>query len=304
MIMPQPKRSINCIRKRWCGAKVRGLVAMLWNSRPWNGCIGITTPVRIRTVKTLLQCSSRITTILKSVGQRWLAYRYELSTELGAIHGVDEHVWRHTPFGSKYVTVIIDLTPIRDRTGPSRLLDIVEGRSKKAFKTWLAAQSQAFRHGIEDIAMNGFAGYKSAAAEEQPDAVPVMDPFHVVALAGGAVERCRQRIQQETLGHRRRSGDPLYGVRRVLLTGANLLTQKQVDRLDAVLAAEEHTPVDVTWWVYQRVVGTYRDPDRVRGRARMQAVITSLAVGVPAALSELTTLGRTLKRRAADVLAY
>ncbi|WP_298417078.1 NAD(+)--rifampin ADP-ribosyltransferase [Brevibacterium sp.] len=39
----------------------------------------------MRTVKTLLQCSSRITTILKSVGQRWLAYRQELSTELGAI---------------------------------------------------------------------------------------------------------------------------------------------------------------------------------------------------------------------------
>ena len=40
--------------------------------------------------------------------------------------------------GDKYVTVIIDLTPIRDGTGPSRLLDMVEGRSKQAFKTWLA----------------------------------------------------------------------------------------------------------------------------------------------------------------------
>jgi transposase len=218
--------------------------------------------------------------------------------------GVDEHVWRHTPFGSKYVTVIIDLTPIRDKTGPSRLLDIVEGRSKKVFKTWLAGQSQAFRWDVEDIAMDGFAGYKSAAAEELPDATPVMDPFHVVALAGGAVERCRQRIQQETLGHRGRSGDPLYGIRRVLLTGANLLTPKQTSRLEVVLAAEEHTQVDVTWWVYQRVVAAYRDPDRTRGRARMQAVITSLSAGVPAALTELTTLGRTLKRRAVDVLAY
>src|SRR5699024_7659394 len=99
--------------------------------------------------------------------------------------GVDEHVWRHTPFGSKYVTVIIDLTAIRDRTAPSRLLDIFEGRSKKVFKTWLAAQSLKFRHGVEDIAMDGFAGYKSAGAEELPDAVPVMDPFHVVELAGG-----------------------------------------------------------------------------------------------------------------------
>lgn len=44
--------------------------------------------------------------------------------------GVDEHVWRHTRRGDKYVTVIIDLTGIRDRTGPARLLDMVEGRSK------------------------------------------------------------------------------------------------------------------------------------------------------------------------------
>lgn len=39
--------------------------------------------------------------------------------------GVDEHVWRHTRRGDKYVTVIIDLTPIRDGTGPARLLDMV-----------------------------------------------------------------------------------------------------------------------------------------------------------------------------------
>ena len=55
--------------------------------------------------------------------------------------GVDEHVWRHTPYGDKYVTVILDLTPIRDRSGPSRLLDMVPGRSKGVFKTWLASQS-------------------------------------------------------------------------------------------------------------------------------------------------------------------
>src|SRR5215217_6833360 len=36
--------------------------------------------------------------------------------------GVDEHVWRHTRRGDKYVTVIIDLTGIREGTGPARLL--------------------------------------------------------------------------------------------------------------------------------------------------------------------------------------
>ena len=39
--------------------------------------------------------------------------------------GVDEHVWRHTRQGDKYVTVIIDLTPIRNGTGPSPTLPSV-----------------------------------------------------------------------------------------------------------------------------------------------------------------------------------
>ena len=36
----------------------------------------------------------------------------------------------------------------------------------------------------------------------------------------------------------------------------------------------------------------------------MQAVIDSLSSGVPKALTELARLGRTLKKRSADVLAY
>lgn len=91
--------------------------------------------------------------------------------------GVDEHVWCHTRFAGTYVTVIIDLTPVRKKTGPSRLLDMVEGRSKNVFKTWLAARPQGWRDGIEVVAMDGFAGFKTAASQELPDAVTVMDPL-------------------------------------------------------------------------------------------------------------------------------
>ncbi|BDB41120.1 hypothetical protein IWGMT90018_15660 [Mycobacterium kiyosense] len=66
--------------------------------------------------------------------------------------------------------------------------------------------------------MDGFGGYKTAATEELPDATAVMDPFHVVALAGLKLDLCRQRIQRPTCGHRGRTGDPLYGVRRSLRT--------------------------------------------------------------------------------------
>ena len=63
--------------------------------------------------------------------------------------GVDEHCWRHTRFGDKFVTVVIDLTPTRTDTGPSRLLAVLEGRSKKAFKTWLEEQDQGDRIEVE-----------------------------------------------------------------------------------------------------------------------------------------------------------
>ena len=218
--------------------------------------------------------------------------------------GVDEHVWRHTRHGDRFVTVIIDLTPVRDGSGPSRLLDMVEGRSKAAFKTWLASRPQAWRDGIEVVAMDGFSGFKTATSEELPDAVAVMDPFHVVRLAGDALDDCRRRTQQVTLGHRGRAGDPLYGARRTLHTGTKLLTPRQHQRLDTLFADDAHVDVETTWSVYQHMIAAYREPDRRRARDLMAAVIGSLSAGVPTALPELARLGRTLKKRAADVLAY
>jgi len=218
--------------------------------------------------------------------------------------GVDEHVWRHTRHGDKYVTVIIDLTSIRDRTGPARLLDMVEGRSKQAFLQWLAARPQAWRDAVEVVAMDGFTGFKTATSEQLPDAVAVMDPFHVVRLAGDALDSCRRRVQQDLHGHRGRTGDPLYGARRVLHTGVDLLTDRQTKRLNALFAPDVHVQVEATWRIYQQMIAAYRQPDRARGAMMMTKLIDALSCGVPAALTELKSLGRTLKRRAADVLAY
>ncbi len=174
--------------------------------------------------------------------------------------GVDEHVWRHTRRGDKYVTVIIDLTPVREKTGPARLLDMVEGRSKAVFKTWLAARPQHWRDGVEVVAMDGFTGFKTAAAEELPDAVTVMDPFHVMRLAGDALDECRRRTQRDTFGRRGRKDDPLYKARRTLHTGAGLLTEKQQARLEALFANEQHAEVEATWGTHQRMVTAYRKP--------------------------------------------
>ncbi|WP_363321988.1 ISL3 family transposase [uncultured Serinicoccus sp.] len=217
--------------------------------------------------------------------------------------GVDQHVWRHTRKGDKYVTVVIDLTLVRDGTGPSRLLDVVDGRSKKAFKGWLADRDQALRRGIEVVAVDAFSGFMTATTEELPDAVSVMDPFHVVRLACEALNECRRRVQQELHGHRGRKGDPLYSARRTLHrrrpahrppAGA----PRRAVRERAACGGRGHLghlPADGL-----RLPG--RRPGA--GRIEMRSVIDALTDGVPAPLVELRKLGRTLARRVCDVLAY
>lgn len=220
--------------------------------------------------------------------------------------GVDEHKWSHVlgADADGFVTVITDLTPVLAGHGPARLLDMVAGRSAAAMKNWLDARDQTFRDRVEIVAMDGFGGYKAAAVEALPDAVTVMDPFHVVALCGQKLDLCRQRVQQDTLGHRGRSGDPLYRVRRTLRTRLGLLSDRQRARLETVFAYEEHVAVEVTWWTYQQIISAYEHPDRARGKALLTAVIDRLRSGLPAGLDELATLGRTLHRRRDDVLAY
>ena len=131
--------------------------------------------------------------------------------------GVDS--WRHTRRGDKFVIVVIDLTAVRAGTGPARLLDVVEGRSKQAFKTWLAARDQAWRDQIEVVAcrfkMDGFTGFKTATTEELPDAVTVLDLGWTRSTSSASpatpwtrADAGSSRPSPIEHGHRGRAGDP------------------------------------------------------------------------------------------------
>ncbi|WP_280527850.1 transposase [Actinomyces trachealis] len=110
-------------------------------------------------------------------------------------------VWRHTLKGAaRYVTVVIDLTPLRDGTGPARLLDMVPARSKQVLKGWLAARPRLGGRTLRWSPWTASPGARTAASQELADARAVPDPFHVVRLAGDALDGCRRRIQQQLHG--------------------------------------------------------------------------------------------------------
>jgi transposase len=124
--------------------------------------------------------------------------------------GVDEHIWRPSRVGvDRAVTIMVDLS--RDQAGclHARLLDAVVGRSGTAYKAWLQAQGDGFTGQVEQAALDPFRGYANAIRDELPDAVAVLDAFHVVRLGTQVVDEVRRRVQQDTLGHRGYKDDPL-----------------------------------------------------------------------------------------------
>ena len=156
---------------------------------------------------------------------------------------LDEHVWRHTRQGDKDVTVIIDLTPVRDRTRPARLLDVIESRSNKTLKTWPATRGAPGANRLTWWPWTASPGSRAPPARSSPRPRRSWIPFHVVSLAADKPDQCHHRIQRAITGRRGRASDPLHRARRTLLTGADLLTDTQAERLEALFADERHAAV-------------------------------------------------------------
>ena len=117
--------------------------------------------------------------------------------------------------GARELTGIVDLTRGKDHP-TARLLDLVPGRSGTVYKNWLEERGEDFRSGIQIATLDPFQGYKNAIDDQLQDATSVLDAFHIVKLAGDALDEVRRRVQQDTTGHRGRKGDPLYQIRLLL----------------------------------------------------------------------------------------
>jgi len=173
--------------------------------------------------------------------------------------GVDEHIWRPSRVGvDRAVTIMVDLT--RDPAGclHARLLDAVMGRSGSVYKSWLKAQPDGFVDGVEQAALDPFRGYANAIHDGLPDAVAVLDAFHVVRLGTQVVDEVRRRVQQDTLGRRGHKHDPLYKIRGLLRHGIEHLTEKQWTKISNCLDVGDPTnEVNVTWQCYQQLRSIY-----------------------------------------------
>lgn len=130
----------------------------------------------------------------------------------------------------------------------------------------------------------------------------VVDAFRIVRPGNVMVDQVRRRVQQHTLGHRGRSGDPLYGIRRLLLTGDERLTERGRQRITAGLAAgDRDDEVYYARVIKEQLRTVYRAGDQDAAR---DALADFYDVAAAADIPEADRLARTIRRWEDAVLAY
>jgi len=198
---------------------------------------------------------------------------------------------RHTTF----VTNFVDLHR-------GRLIDVVPGRSGRAVHDWLGRRADVWLSGIDTVAIDPFRGYATGVAVHLGHAVLVVDPFHAVALANRAIDDVRRRVQQDTLGHRGRSGDPLYGIRRLALRGTERLTERARVRLEVGLAAgDPRDEVLDAVLAKEALRWSYAADDITEATRRFDAFVGECTSST---VPELHRLARTALRWRAEILAH
>ena len=101
----------------------------------------------------------------------------------------------------KYCAVLIDI----DR---SKLLAIVEGRTKEEIKEVLTGWGSEVLKGIEEVSIDLWKGYKSLAAEIIPNAQIVVDRFHVMAQINKELDGERKKEKRKIEAEIKRAKTP------------------------------------------------------------------------------------------------
>jgi transposase len=211
--------------------------------------------------------------------------------------GLDETSFlRATPTApARYVTGLVDVEG-------GRLLDVIADRTTRAVTAWLSARPQAWLAGVGTVALDPWRGYASALVVPLGHATVVVDHFHAIKLANTVVDQVRRRTQQAALGHRGRKHDPLYRIRKLLLTAAEQLTGRGWARLRAGLTAGDPSgEVAAAWQGKELLRAVYAAGDLAGARAALDRFYR-WCDGVQ--LLELSRLARTVRAWQTEILAW
>lgn len=172
--------------------------------------------------------------------------------------GIDEHRYRSVRFFQDpttkhrnryepWMSTIVDLD-----TG--QVLGIVDGRDSTGVGDWLKARPLQWRLGVQIVAIDPSAAFRKALRMWLPRTAVSVDAFHLSMLGNAMLTEVRQRLTQETKARRGRATDPVWANRRLLLQGAEKLSQRARNRLEVVFTLDDPTGrLEAAWKVKEQL---------------------------------------------------
>jgi transposase len=203
--------------------------------------------------------------------------------------GVDETSFQAARPGraTRYVTGLVDL----DRR---RMIDLVPGNSAADLRRWCANAAPAWLAQVSVVATDLAESYRAGLSPHLDHATRVADPFHVVRVANRCLDKVRRRVQNEQLGHRGRKPDPLYRIRKILLAGAERVTDSGADRmLLGLRAGDPDDAVLGAWLAKESVRDIYLTDDPAEAALLLDKTIVGCRDDE---VAEIRALGDTLNR--------
>ncbi len=184
-----------------------------------------------------------------------------------------------------------------------QLLDVVNGRDAASVCGWLAARDQSWRDRIVTVTIDMSGPYKRVADTMLPDAVQVIDAFHVISNANQRLDECRRRVQQDILGRRGHRDDPLFRARKYLVMAAEHLDDHaEARRVGLLRAGDPRGEVAEAWHAKEALREFYRLDDPTIAERWLDELIVTLVD--PVLPPEVRKLGRMLRRWRVAILAF
>jgi transposase len=210
--------------------------------------------------------------------------------------GVDETSTRK---GHKYGTAFLEIDGQETERGKggskvARLLLFTPGKDKATFVEFTAELERRGvpKEQIEEIAMDMSPSFIAAAGEHFPEASISFDRFHVMKLAGKAVDGVRQQVAKE-------SGGLPRGALWALRGNVKNLKEEQVELREKI--CQEHGKIARALSIKDFLADTWNYRNEIDARGHLNAVIGWC---VRSRLEEFVKLGRSLRRHMEGIMGY
>ena len=182
------------------------------------------------------------------------------------------------------------------------LIDLVEGNGAADLRRWTENAHRRWLAGIEVVATDLAESFRAGLSPHLDHATRVADPFHVVRVGNRCLDKVRRRVQNQTLGHRGRKGDPLYRIRKLLLAGDERLDKRGRNRLLLGLrVGDPHDEVLGAWLAKESVRDVYLTEDPKGAATLLDKTIAGCADDD---VEEIRSLGNTLASWRSEILAH